>query len=109
MAKQRGRVASFGNTEAAQLLKIIRERGDLDVATLADLLMTTPESVRRWQRGQVNAKGTQLAVLRAIASAQKTDWDNVRLLAAYNRDHPEPMEGTVAVETLSEFTKTLRK
>lgn len=109
MSNKRGRPPTYGDTEAAQLIRMIREAGELDSNTLADLMMTTPESVRRWQRGQVNAKGTQLAALRAIASGKKQDWHNVRLLAEFNKAHPEPMAGEEAIEAINAHIERLRK
>ncbi|SHI15627.1 DeoR family transcriptional regulator [Ferrimonas marina] len=108
MAQTRGRPIIWGNTEGAYLLRLIKEQGELETQELAALLNTSPESIRRWQRGQVEVKGTALSTIRALVVQKKVDFNNLRMLAEFNKMNPDPMPPEKAIAELAALKKKLR-
>ncbi|MBY5992344.1 helix-turn-helix domain-containing protein [Ferrimonas balearica] len=96
-------------TEASLILdKAMAETG-LSVAQVAALFNVHPESIRRWRRGNVQADGPALAMLRAMLIA-KLDVRAMIALGDYNqtlgKESERPPEE--ALESLLTLRKQLR-
>ncbi|MBY5991458.1 helix-turn-helix domain-containing protein [Ferrimonas balearica] len=94
----------YASTEEAQLLKHIREQSGLDTGQLAALLCTTPETVRRWQRGTMRARGPALGLLRVLGMSQSWSVRAAIQIGNYNRAHPKAVDQPEIIRALSQVT-----
>ncbi|MBY5920554.1 helix-turn-helix domain-containing protein [Ferrimonas balearica] len=97
----------FADTEEAQILKYIRDNTGMDTSQLAAFLCTTPETVRRWQRGTMRARGPALGFLRVLG--MNTSWsirDAIKI-GKFNIEHPKAVDNPEALEKLAELGRSL--
>ncbi|MBY6095293.1 helix-turn-helix domain-containing protein [Ferrimonas balearica] len=97
----------FADTEEALILKHIRDNTGMDTAQIAAFLCTTPETVRRWQRGTMRARGPALGFLRILGMNTRWSVRNAIKIGKFNLDHPKAIDSPEALENLAEFGKTL--
>ncbi|MBY6095292.1 helix-turn-helix domain-containing protein [Ferrimonas balearica] len=91
------RVPCFANTEEAQILCHLRDVTGMDTRQLAAFMCTTPETIRRWQRGSMRARGPALGLLRVLA--MNTDWTvrDAIMIGKLNRQYPVATESLKVV------------
>ncbi|MBY6185349.1 hypothetical protein KUV89_01655 [Marinobacter hydrocarbonoclasticus] len=97
----------FADTEEAQILKHIRDNTGMDTAQLAAFFCTTPETIRRWQRGTMRARGPALGFLRIMGMNTRWSVRNAIKIGKFNLEHPKAVDTPQALENLIGFGGTL--
>ncbi|SHG88591.1 helix-turn-helix domain-containing protein [Ferrimonas marina] len=100
---------AFADTEEAQILKHIRDNTGMDTAQIAAFLCTTPETVRRWQRGTMRARGPALGFLRILG--MNTNWSvrNAIKIGNFNLAHPKAVDTPDAMDKLAELGESMEE
>ncbi|MBY6185350.1 hypothetical protein KUV89_01660 [Marinobacter hydrocarbonoclasticus] len=82
----------FHKTEEAQILGYIKEATGMNTGQLASFLCTSPETIRRWQRGTMRARGPALGLLRLLAMNNSWSVREAIQIGKFNDRHPKAVD-----------------
>ncbi|SHG88566.1 helix-turn-helix domain-containing protein [Ferrimonas marina] len=99
------RTHRYATTEEAQILKQIQQDTGMTTAQIAALVCTTPETVRRWRRGAMRARGPALGLLRVLGMNSDGGVGDALLIGQFNLAHPKAIDHPNVIEILSKVKR----